>query len=134
MRQIGIWMDMRNAHILTIDGQNEKLKKISSNIETFHVHGGSGTRFKGGPQDVVQDSRYLEREKHQFKEYSKEIVNEISKGDTIIIFGPAEAGMRFNILLHKKYKDIAEKVEEVLKADSMTDNQKSALIRDHFKN
>jgi hypothetical protein len=133
MRQIGIWMDMRNAYILTIEDQNEKLKKIASNIESYHVHGGSGSRFKGGPQDVVQDSRYLEREKHQFKEYSRNIVKEISSGDTIVIYGPAEAGIKFNKILNKKYKSIAEKVTEVLKADSMTENQMLALIRNYFR-
>jgi hypothetical protein len=132
MRQIGIWMDMRNAYILTIEGQNEKLKKVDSNIETFHVHGGSGTRFKGGPQDVVQDSRYLEREKHQFNEYSKEIVKELSNGDSIVIFGPAEAGLRFNRTLLKNYRHIAKKVTKVLKVDSMTENQMMALIRDYY--
>ena len=134
MRKIGVWMDMRRAYILTIEGQNEKAKKVDSNIETFKIHGGSGTRLKGGPQDVVQDSKYLEREKHQFKEYSKEIIKEISDGDIIVIFGPAEAGMRFNKLLLKENKNIGKKVAEVLKADSMTDNQLSALIRDYYKN
>jgi stalled ribosome rescue protein Dom34 len=133
MRQIGIWMDMRKAYVLTIYNHKERLKKIVSNIESFHVHGGSGTRIKGGPQDVVQDSKYLEREKHQFNEYSKAIASEIKKGDSIVIYGPAEAGMRFNKILGEKYKEIAKNVTEVLKADSMTDNQISALLRDYFK-
>lgn len=134
MKHIGIWMDLRKAFILTIEDQDKKLKKIVSNIETYHVHGGSGSRFKGGPQDVVQDSKYLEREKHQFKEYSKEIMVHLKRADEVIIFGPAEAGIRLNKELQKNHGAIGKKVIEVLKADSMTENQIKALIRDYFRN
>ena len=133
MKNIGIWMDKRKAIILNLEDKKEKVSTVLSEIETYHVHGGSGTRFKGGPQDVVQDSRYLEREKHQFKKYAQDIVKHIKKADRIVIYGPAESGMKFHTLLKKKFKTIAKNVESVYKADSMTDNQIISLLRDYFK-
>lgn len=133
MKNIGVWMDKEKAHIITLSNETEKIVTVFSEIESYHINGGSGSRFKGGPQDVVQDSKYLEREKNSFKSYFKEITLYLKKADTIVIFGPAEAGEKFNKKLQKKYKLIGNKVRAVLKADSMTLNQTKALVRDYFK-
>ena len=133
MRKKGIWMDREKAYIINIDNGKEHITTVFSKIENFHIGGGSGSRFKGGPQDVVQDSKYLERNKNHFKRYFKEITKYLKNADTIVIFGPAEAGEKFNKKLQKKYKPIGSKVEAVIKADSMTLNQIKALVRDYFK-
>lgn len=133
MKKIGVWMDKEKAHIITIDNGKENLKTIFSEIEAYHIGGGSGSRLKGGPQDVVQDSKYLEREKHSYKKYFKKIIRHLKEADKIVIFGPAEAGEKFNKKLQKKYKLIGNKVKAVIKADSMTNNQTVALVRDYFK-
>lgn len=133
MKTIGIWMDKEKAHIITMKDEQEEMQTILSEIEDFRISGGSGTRLKGGPQDVVHDSKYLEREKHQFRAYFKKIVPLIGEADKIAIFGPAEAGEKFHKELSENYKHIFEKLEGVFKADSMTENQTKALIRDYFK-
>ena len=133
MKNIGIWMDREKAYIISIDNDKEDVTTVFSKIEDFRIGGGSGSRFKGGPQDVVQDSKYLEREKNHFKSYFKEIAQHLKNVNTIVIFGPAEAGEKFNKKLQKKHKVIGKKVEAVIKADSMTLNQIKALVRDYFK-
>lgn len=133
MKNLGVWLDKEKAHIVTIDKEKEKLITISSQVENYHVSGGSGTKFKGGPQDVVQDSKYLEREKHQLKAYFKEILSQIKDANAIIIFGPAEAYKKFGKEIQDNYKDINTKVKDIKNADSMTINQIKALVRDFFK-
>lgn len=133
MKNIGVWMDKEKAHIITISDNTEEMTTVYSEIESYHIGGGSGSRMKGGPQDVVQDSKYLEREKHSFKVYFKEIVAFLKDADAIVIFGPAEAGEKFNKKLQKKYTTIGNKVRAVIRADSMTTNQTRALVRDYFK-
>ena len=118
---------------ITIENGKETLQTIASKVENFHIHGGSGTRLKGGPQDVVQDSKYLEREKHQLKTYFKEIVSLINKADALVIFGPAEAYLKFHKELLENYHDLSTKIKEVIKANSMTTNQTIALVRSFFK-
>jgi len=86
MIKTGIWIDKDKALIVTIENGKESLKSIKSNIEHFKAHGGSGTRLKGGPQDVVQDSKYLEREKHQIKRFFSSIISEIKNTDSLVIF------------------------------------------------
>lgn len=133
MKQTGIWLDKNKALIVTIKEETETLNTITSNIEHFHPHGGSGTRFKGGPQDVVQDSKYLEREKHQMKAYFKEIVSAIKGTDALVIFGPAGTNEKFSKELQSSHTDLSTKIKGIRKADSMTENQVKAWVRDFFK-
>ncbi|MCF6348668.1 MAG: hypothetical protein L3J20_10280 [Flavobacteriaceae bacterium] len=134
MKNIGIWLDKEKAHIINLKNNETVIDTIQSEIETFNIGGGSGTRLKGGPQDVVQDSKYLEREKHQLKSYFREIVSKIKKADAIVIFGPAKTNEKFYKELKKNYKGISAKVKAVKKADSMTVNQVKALVRGFFEN
>lgn len=134
MKNIGIWLDKKVAKIFTIENDTERLDFIESEVEDYHVSGGSGTRFKGGPQDVVQDSKYLEREKHQLKSYFTEIAEEIKTADQIVIYGPAQTNEKLKKELFENFKEIDSKIMAVEKADSMTDNQVKAMVRDFFKN
>ena len=94
--------------------------------------GGSGTRFKGGPQDVVQDRKFTERKKHQIKRYFKEIIEHIKDTDALMLFGPADT----NKMLKKEIETFDTKLDQkivlVKKVDSMTLNQTIALVRDSF--
>ena len=133
MKNSGIWLDKEKAHIVNIENGKEKFITINSNVDNFHIGGGSGTRFKGGPQDVVQDSKYLEREKHQLRVYFKKIASQINHADAIVIFGPAETNEKFRKELQLHYKSLSDKVRGLVKVDSMTNNQVKALVRDFFK-
>jgi hypothetical protein len=128
----GIWIDKRTAKIVTLENDAEDFQIINSSIEEFRPKGGSGTRLKGGPQDVVQDNEYIEREKHQQKAFFKEIVNIIGDTDQIVIFGPAEMGQNFYSELSGMNITLYKKVKEVLTADSITDNQVKAWVKDYF--
>ncbi|TYQ00268.1 hypothetical protein C7447_101878 [Tenacibaculum adriaticum] len=133
MKNLGIWLDKEKAHLVAINNDNEEFLTIYSKVEDYHPKGGSGTRFKGGPQDVVQDSKYLEREKHQLKDYFKEITSNIDEVDAIAIYGPAETQQKFKKELETNYKSLNEKVKIVKVVDSMTNNQVKALVKDFFE-
>ena len=132
MKNLGIWLDKKKARIISLENENEVMDTVVSEVEDFHIQGGSGTKFKGGPQDVVQDSKYLEREKHQLKAYFKEVASKMKDAKAIVIFGPAQTKEKFRKELQENYKDLNTKVKAVKSADSMTDNQVKALVRDFF--
>ena len=132
MKHTGIWLDKNKALIVTLEEGNETLKSISSNMDHYNVHGGSGTPQKGGPQNVVHDSKYLEREQQQFKAYFKSISKEINNTDALVIFGPAGTNEKLSKELHENYQHLGSKIKGVRKADSMTDNQVKAWVRDFF--
>jgi len=109
------------------------LRTLCKTVKHYNIHGGSGTRLKGGPQDVVQDSKYLEREKQQLKQYFKAIAFHLKDTNALVIFGPADTNEKFSKELSENYKSLSEKIKDVKKADSMSDNQVKALVRDFFK-
>ena len=133
MRNTGIWVDREKAFIVTIDEKTETVHLIASNLEHFKINGGSGTKFKGGPQDVVQDSKYLERENHQFKNYFREIIENVKNTNALAIFGPANTNEKLKKEIQEFHKELDEKIVAVIKSDSMTENQIKALVRDFFK-
>ncbi|MGZ2368599.1 hypothetical protein ACXR6G_02285 [Ancylomarina sp. YFZ004] len=132
MKQIGIWIDKREAKIVSIEAGDEHLNIITSDIEDFHAAGGSGTRLKGGPQDVVKDSTYLERERHQLAEFFKDIIKSIVDADEIVIFGPAQTRLKLIDELSEKYSQLHSKIKSTEKADNMTDNQIKAWVRAYY--
>ena len=133
MKNTGIWLDKNRAFIVSIENGKESTHIIPSEIDHYNITGGSGTRLKGGPQDVVQDSKFLEKEKHQFKAYFKRIAAYLKESDTLVIFGPAGTNEKLKKEFEEFYVDLDKKVIAVKKADSMTENQMKALIRDTFK-
>ena len=136
MKSIGIWIDKEKAHVISLENNRENFITLESEIENYHPGGGSGskgTRNRWGPQDVVQDSKYLEREKHQLKNYFKKVAEVISDADAIVIFGPSDTNLKLKQTLSANYKQLAKKVIAVEKADSMTNNQLKAFVKNYFK-
>ena len=130
----GIWLDKRNAFIVKIEQEVENLIVVKSEVDDFKVWGGSGTRFKGGPQDVVQDSKYMKKEKHQLKNYFNSIFDQIEETDELLIIGPAEVPQYFHKHIESSNKDLFDKIVAFKKEDSMTENQIKAYVRDFFIN
>ena len=102
MKQVGIWIDKEKAYIVTLSKDSEAFETVNSEVEFFHPKGGSRSKTRWGPQEVVQDSKYLEREKHQMQRYFNNIVPYIEKAEEIAIFGPADTGQKFNKFLESK--------------------------------
>ena len=132
MKKIGIWLDKEKAHLVTLKNEDVRFRTIYSEIEFFHPKGGARSKTRWGPQDVVQDSKYLEREKHQLKLYFKELAKTIEDAEAIAIFGPADTNDKFYKELKENYKTLVLKVKTVEKADSMTENQVKAMVRNFF--
>lgn len=132
MKKIGIWLDKEKAHVVTLKNDTENFETILSELDFFHPKGGSGTKFKGGPQDVVQDSSYLERETHQLKKYFGIIAEKVKDADALALFGPAQAYEKLRKELELSHPQLAAKITSVVKVDSMTDNQVKALVRDFY--
>ncbi len=132
MKKIGIWMDKQQANCVIFENGTEKTFTINSNVEFFNPKGGSRSKTRWGPQDVVQDSKYLEREKHQLKRYFESIVAFIKNADQTALFGPAETADTFFRELKENNPEQYKKIKGLEKADSMTENQFKALARDYF--
>ena len=132
MKQTGIWLDKREATVVVLENGTEQQFSIPSEVDFFNPKGGSRSKTKWGPQDVVQDSKYLETEKHQLKRYFTEIAKAVQETDQLAVFGPAEAPEKFVKELEDNHPQLAAKVRTREKTDRMTHNQFKALVRNFF--
>jgi stalled ribosome rescue protein Dom34 len=132
MKNIGIWMDKEKAQIVILEGEKVVLKTVESDLEFYKVRGGSRSKTRWGPQEVVHDSRYLEKEKHQVRAFFAKLAKAVKNADVISVFGPAEIKDRFAKEMKEKYPDIGSRINAVKTADSMTDKQVVAMVKEHF--
>lgn len=133
MKQIGIWMDKKEAFVVSVNQGETTMQTVPSDLEFFNPKGGSRSKTRWGPQQVVHDSRYTEREIHQLREYYDVLANKLREADAIVLFGPAGTNSDFKKRLDEKYPEVGARVRDVLIADSMTSNQVQALIREYFE-
>jgi hypothetical protein len=134
MKKVGIWMDSKQAHIIRLAQNEETIETIHSDIEFFNRTGTGGTRVKSGvTQDVTHERKYLEKEKAQFKKYFNSIADVVADSDELLIFGPADINEKFEKDLSQHNKKLFGKLKAVEKADSMTENQTKAYVRDFFR-
>ncbi|MFD0836067.1 hypothetical protein ACFQ0I_09845 [Mariniflexile aquimaris] len=132
MVRIGIWLDKEKAHVVTLHNNQANFETILSNVETSRDVPGSDIRLKEGSKEIIQDSKFMEREKQQLKKYFKNLVSEIKEVDKLVLFGPAETALNFKKELNSNYKEISAKLSDVVKADSMTNAQIVAWVKSYF--
>ena len=129
MKNTGIWLDKKKAIIVTLENDAESMNTITSGLEDFRA---TSNKTEGGPLEIAKDLKYLERRKHQYRSYFKEIAAKIKDSDALVIFGPAQTNEKFNKELSENFKALSAKVKAVKKTDSMTDNQIKAWVRDFY--
>ncbi|MGB5653995.1 MAG: hypothetical protein WBM56_09210 [Robiginitalea sp.] len=134
MKQIGIWMDKKEAYVVSVSQGETAMHTVPSELEFFNPKGGSRSKTRWGPQQVVHDSRYTERETHQLHRYYDRLADELRDADAIVLFGPAGTNSDFKKRLDAEYPAIGARVRDVRTADSMTSNQVKALVREYFQN
>lgn len=89
----GLWLDRRQAIVVSINDLGEFVERIQSDIERkVRLSGGSRTgKTPYGPQQVSVDGKQEERIKRQLRQYFQEIIRRIQDANKILIFGPGEA-------------------------------------------
>ncbi len=120
-KEIGLWIDHRQALIVSNFDQEEDVKRIKSDMEKM------GSESRG---DTGEDAR----DKHasnQLNHYYDEIIEYVRDATAILILGPGEAKTEFQKRLESH--DHIERTIMVKPADNLTDNQIVAEIRQHFK-
>ena len=124
-KEIGLWIDHSKAVIVTIKGNGEEIKKITSNAEKRVRYKGGGAS-QGSAGEDVRDRKLG----NQLNGFYDEVIAYIRDADSIQIFGPGEAkGELKNRFEHEGLKTDTLALET---ADKMTDGQISAKVHTHF--
>lgn len=131
LRQVGIWLDFKNANIITLMGEDVRFETLSSEIDPGKFKGGHRSKTPYGPMDKVSETRHLEKKKHQHEAYFERICTEVKDCDELFIMGPAEAKIGLRKYL-SEHRELYAKLRDVQTADSLTDNQKIKIVKDFF--
>ena len=120
MTTVGLWIDHRQAVIVSVAGHAETIQRVSSNVEGHHRQSGST------PAD---DARQRELTEH-LNRYYEEVVSRIRDAESILIFGPGEAKVELKSRLETVHLD--GRVAALETVDKMTDRQIAAKVRESF--
>jgi hypothetical protein len=116
----GIWMDHSEANIIDL---NPKKDNHTINSEfTFSMKEEALSRS----EDLMHN-----KEQQMHEAYYKKLGDVILKYDHVLLFGPTRAKKELHNFLGKDthFKDIKIDVES---ADKMSDNEKTAFVKNHF--
>lgn len=120
-KNIGIWMDHSNANLIDIQTGKSDYTIVSE------------FDFEMKEEALQRSENIMHNKRQQMNDaFYKEIGDEISKYDNVLLFGPTNAKSELHNYLNKdsKFKDIQIEVQS---ADKMTDNEKVAFVKNHFK-
>ena len=127
-KKIGLWVDNREAIIVKLTDKGEQITRIYSDAE-------KQSRFEGGSRkDGLQTTETIQGRKFdmQLDKYFDDIIAHIRDAAMIQIFGPGEA--KDGLLKRLKNNDLKDRIVKIETADSMTDNQVTAKVREYFSN
>jgi hypothetical protein len=130
--KVGLWIDHQKAIIVFIKKYIITKKTIKSNAEP-HV-GLSGNYHSSKPygsQDVISKTRRDAKYKQHLDTYYQRVVENIRKVEDIFIFGPGGAKIELKKHLEKS-KDLGMQVRGIEPADTMTERQVVAKVKDFF--
>jgi hypothetical protein len=125
-RQAGLWIDHREAIVVSLVDDREATKRIESAMEK-HVRFSGGNESEEGSADDQRDrqfTRHLDR-------YYDEVIAQLGDAQSILIFGPGEAKGELEKRLAAK--GLGPRVVGVETADKMTTGQIAARTRQHFR-
>jgi hypothetical protein len=120
-KNLGIWMDHSNAHLMEFTTDPITTTIISSRF----TH-----REKEQSMGKSEDGMH-QKEQHEQSDYYKKIGEAIKNYQEVLLFGPTNAKIELLNLLKADHH--FEKIKlETKDADKMTQNEQHAFVRDYF--
>ncbi len=128
----GMWIDGSKAVLVTIAGEESDLRTIRSGVETHERIKGEGNQAGRFGKQYVEDERSKEHRIHdQEHKFIEHLIDEVRTSDQLMVFGPAQMKTRFEKLFAADSRP-KPNLRAVKAADSMTDNQIAAYVREFF--
>ena len=129
--KVGLWIDHRQAIVVAITEQGEKIEEIVSGVEKQLQR--AGDRPLEGNYEAVQvpadDSSQRDFTKH-LNIYYAAVIIAIRDAESILIFGPGEAKGELKQQLEKNH--LGRNIVDIQAVDKMTNPQIAAKVRAYF--
>ncbi len=130
-RSVGLWIDHKNAVIVSVDERGETIRKLESGAKHYEYRGAPRPKTKYSAQynqgEDQLDKQYL----LYLNKYYEKVITLLRGATGILIFGPGEAKVELKNKLERR-RDNHRQVR-VEPADRMTDRQIVARVRKYFQ-
>ena len=131
-KNTGLWIDHKEAILVSVEGDEVVVQRVESNAESHHKPSGG---WKSGGTNVAQSvsNEHIdeERRKHQYHTFYQKVTGLLGDSAKLAVFGPGEA----KIELVKEIEKVAElhKKEVAVEAcERLTENQLVAKVKTFF--
>ncbi|NQV78850.1 MAG: hypothetical protein HQ490_10945 [Lutibacter sp.] len=132
-KNIGIWIDTKQAVIIKLSNGNHSVKVIESNIETRERVAGETKKYgRFGGQYMTFEKNKLNRKIEQTNQFIKNLFKEIENCESVVLFGPSKMKNIFEKEL-KNNMQLANKLTGVYNSKLLTENQMVAWVKDFYK-
>jgi stalled ribosome rescue protein Dom34 len=128
--ETGVWIDHRQAVIVTLINQVEEIKRITSDVEKQVRYSGDSIGSHDDTTEIRRDRQDRRFDAHLGKFFDEVIVS-LRDADSILIFGPGEAKVEFQ--KHLEGQALSERIVGIETTDNMTDGQVAAKVRQYFR-
>ncbi len=131
-KNIGIWIDTKQAVVIKLSNNNHSLKKIESKIETRERVPGETKKYgRFGNQYLTYEKNRLNRRNEQTKYFLKSLLKEIENCQSVVIFGPSNMKNVFakEIKINMQYTN---KLAGIANSDLLTENQMVAWVKKFY--
>jgi len=130
-REIGLWIDHREAVIVILSDEGEETKRIiSKSGKHMRYSGSSHSTTPEGLKEVTSEDRRDRKFTNNLNSYYDQVIAVIRNADTIQIFGPGEA--KGELEKRIELEGLKAHILAIETMDRMTDRQISAKVREHF--
>ncbi|MBI5959607.1 MAG: hypothetical protein HY866_12775 [Chloroflexi bacterium] len=129
-KEVGLWIDHRQAVIVTFVDRVEEIKRIVSGIEKYVAHPGITHRAHDDTTEVRRD-RQDRRFDDYLSKYYAEVIAWIRDADSILIIGPGEA--KGELQKQLEGQALNDRIVSVETSDRMTEGQVAAKVREYFQ-
>ena len=123
-REVGLWIDHKQAVIVILTDEGEETRLIKSNMEK-HVRFSGGSSQEGSAEDM-RDRQFADH----LRKYYDDVIACIRDAESIQIFGPGEAKGELEKRLESK--ELGGRIVGIETVDKMTDRQIAAKVRQRF--
>lgn len=130
-KEIGLWIDHREAIIIILTKGGEETQHITSNSgKHIRYSGSSHSQTPAGLKEVTSEDQRDRKFDNQLNRYYDEVIAAIRDAESIQIFGPGEAKGELEKRIERA--GIKAHILAIETMDKMTDRQISAKVREHF--
>ncbi len=130
-REVGLWIDHRQAVIVINLDQAEEIKRVTSSIgKHIHYSGASEANERNGLHNDTTEDRRDRRFSDRLNRYYDEVIMYLGDANSILILGPGEAKVEFQkrVGVH----GLSDRIVGIKAAAAMNDGRIVAEVRQHF--